>query len=157
MGSALKEQLRQFLWRNPIARFYLRGWIDVHQEGIPPGPEFLLRLLLCLKETDFMPVPLLVVCPDLPTFIHPYDDLHSLSPCTHGPSPLLDASPASCPPPRSSLKSGGIWFLGLGTLWDSLISSPSSLAFFPSAFFAAFSALVMASATPATHILGRST
>jgi hypothetical protein len=47
--------------------------------------------------------------------------------------------PASCPPPRSSLKSGGIWFLGLVTLWDSLISSPSSLAFFPSAFFAAFS------------------
>src|SRR5215467_6887895 len=121
-----------------MAHFYLRGWIGVHKERIPPGPEFLLRLLLCLKETNFAPVPLLVVCPDLPTFIHPYDDLHSLSPCTHGPSPLLDASPASCPPPRSSLKSGGIWFLGLVTLWDSLISSPSSLAFFSFSVFCGF-------------------
>jgi hypothetical protein len=69
MGSAFKEQLRQFLWLNPMAHFHLRGWIGVHKEGIPPGPEFLLRLLLCLKETDFTPVPLLVVCPDLPTFM----------------------------------------------------------------------------------------
>src|SRR2546425_165356 len=123
-----------------MARFYLRGWIGVHKEGIPPGPEFLIRLLLCLKETDFTPVPLLVVCPDLSAFIHPYDDLHSLSPCTHVLFPLLDISPpASCPPPRSSLTSGGIWFWGLVTLQDSVISSPSSLAFFPSAFFAAFS------------------
>ena len=51
-------------------------------------------------------------------------------------------SPASCPPPRSSLPSGGIWFLGLVTLGDSLIASPSSLAFCPSAFFAAFSSHV---------------
>src|SRR6266571_4683136 len=116
-----------------MARFYLRGWIGVHKEGIPPGPEFLIRLLLCLKETDFTPVPLLVVCPDLSAFIHPYDDLHSLSPCTHVLFPLLDTSPpASCPPPRSSLTSGGIWFWGLVTLQDSVISSPSSLAFFPS-------------------------
>ena len=33
----------------------------------------------------------------------------------------------------------GIWFLGLVTLGESLIASPSSLAFFPSAFFVAFS------------------
>src|SRR5262245_54639037 len=80
-----------------MAHFYLRGSISVHKERVPPGPEFLLRPLLCLKETNFTPVPLLVVCPDLPTFIHPYDDLHSLSPCTHGPSPLLDASPCILP------------------------------------------------------------
>src|SRR5215831_9210977 len=97
MGSALQKQLRQFLWRNPIAHFYLRGWIGVHKEGIPPGFEFLLRLLLCLKETDFTPVPLLVVCPDLPALIHPYDDLHRLSPCTHIPAPLLAASPCLLP------------------------------------------------------------
>jgi hypothetical protein len=30
-----------------------------------------------------------------------------------------------------------IWLLALITLWDSLLSSPSSIAFFPSAFFAA--------------------
>jgi hypothetical protein len=137
MGAALKEQLRQFLWLNPMACFYLRGRIGVHKEGIPPSPEFLLRLLLCLKETNFSPVPLLVVCPDLSAFIHPYDNLHRLSPYRHVFSPLLDAS--SCPPPRSSLNSGSIWFLGLVTLGESLIASPSSLAFFPSAFFAAFS------------------
>src|SRR5215831_9731460 len=112
MGSALKEQLRQFLWRNPIARFYLRGWIDVHQEGIPPGPEFLFRLLLCLKETDFTPVPLLVVCPDLPTFIHPYDDLHRLSPCTHVTSPLLDASFCLLPSPKVNASIWGHLVLG---------------------------------------------
>src|SRR5215467_797067 len=95
-----------------MAHFYLRGWIGVHKERIPPGPEFLLRLLLCLKETNFTPVPLLVVCPDLPTFIHPYDDLHSLSPCTHGPSPLLDASLHPALLLRSSLKSGGHLVLG---------------------------------------------
>jgi hypothetical protein len=38
MGSALKEQLRQFLWRNPMTRFYLRGWIGVHKERLPPRP-----------------------------------------------------------------------------------------------------------------------
>src|SRR5262245_35753288 len=52
MGSAFKEQLRQFLWLNPTACFQLRGWIGVHKEGIPPGPEFLLRLLLCLKRSE---------------------------------------------------------------------------------------------------------
>jgi hypothetical protein len=82
--------------------FQLRGWIGVHKERIPPGPEFLLRFLLGLKETDFTPVPLLVMCPDLPAFIHRYDDLHSLSPYTHIPLHSWTLPPASCPP-RSSL------------------------------------------------------
>jgi hypothetical protein len=47
--------------------------------------------------------------------------------------------PAPCPPPGFIAEIWGIWFLGLVTLEDSLIASPASLAFFPSAFFAAFS------------------
>src|SRR5262249_56424460 len=86
-----------------MAHFYLRGWIGVHKERIPPGPEFLLRLLLCLKETDFTPVPLLVMCPDLSARIHRDDDLHSLSPYTPVPPHSWTLPPATYPPPRSSL------------------------------------------------------
>src|SRR5262245_53717571 len=102
-GSAFKEQLCQFLWLNPMPCFQLRGWIGVHKEGISPGSEFLLRLLLCLKETDFTPVPLLVVCPDLPACIHRDDNLYNLAPYTHIPLHFWTLPPASCPPPRSSL------------------------------------------------------
>src|SRR5262249_30362247 len=149
MRLALKKQLRQFLWRNPITRFYLRGWIGVHKEGIPPGSEFLLRLLVCLKETDFTPVPLLVVCPDLPALIHPYDDLHRLSPCTHVPSPLLNPSPCLLPSAKviayiwGHLVLGSCHPRGLADFFSLFTSSCLSLYLYNNGEYIVFSVIVV--------------
>jgi hypothetical protein len=62
--------------------------------------------MLAFGVSGLLPVPMLVVCPDLPTLIHQYDDLHNLSPCTHVPSPLLDTSPCLLP---SSKVIASIW------------------------------------------------